>query len=58
MRDQKLKMEDFRRPSPNMGDQKSPKLPLYLTVYIHVYYVHVYIMYMYILCVVHGGVLQ
>ena len=25
-RDQKLKMGDFRRPRPNVGDQKSPKL--------------------------------
>ena len=26
-------MEDFRRSRPNMRDQKSPKLPLDLTVY-------------------------
>ena len=26
-------MGDFRRPRPNVGDQKSPKLPLDLTVF-------------------------
>ena len=35
MRDQKLKMGDFRRPRPKVGDQKSPELPLDLTVGIH-----------------------
>ena len=39
MRDQKLKIHvrDFRRPRPNVGDQKSPKLPLDLTVVILVF---------------------
>ena len=32
MRDQKLKMGEFRRLRRNMGDQKSPKLPLDLRV--------------------------
>ena len=27
-------MGDFRRPRPNMGDKRSPKLPLDLTVYV------------------------
>ena len=35
-------MGDLRTPRLNMGDQKSPKLPLDLTVIIHVH-VHVYI---------------
>ena len=32
MRNQKLKMRTFRRPRPNMGEQKSPKLSLDLKV--------------------------
>ena len=31
-RDQKLKIGDFRRPRPNMGDQKSPNLPVHVLV--------------------------
>ena len=39
MRDKKLKIGDLKRPRPNMGDQKSPKLPLDLTVYMALHYI-------------------
>ena len=37
MRDQKLKTGDFRRPRPNVRDQKSPELPLDLTLLLLTY---------------------
>ena len=37
-----MKMGDFRRPRPNMVDQKSPKLPLDLPVVGNINQIHVH----------------